>query len=80
MTVEQRDDRHTRTHTSPPLEGPGGKIMNKSMRPQRPLTHRRGRSRRGGRTDENTERMEKIKEGAKEYKSREAQNEKSGAP
>lgn len=53
--------------------------MNKSMRPQRPLTHGRGRSRRGGRTDENTERMEKIKEGAKEYKSREAQSEKSGA-
>jgi len=52
---------HTHTHTSPPLEGPGGKIMSKSMRPQRPLTHGRGRSRRGGKTDENTERMEKFK-------------------
>lgn len=75
MTVKQRTT-HRHTHTSPPLEGPGGKIKSKSMRPQRPLTHRRGRSQRGGRTDGNTERMEKIKEGAKGYKSRDTQNEK----
>lgn len=73
MTVVQRK---THTHTSPPLEGPGGMIKSKCTRPQRPLTHRRGRSRRGRRTDENTERMEEIKADAKEYESRDAQNEK----
>lgn len=77
MTVVQRED--TYTHTSPPLEGPGGMIKSKSTRPQWPLTHRRGRGRRGGRTDENTERMEKLKAGAKEYESRDAQKEKSKA-
>lgn len=76
MTVVQRK---THTHTSPPLEGAGRMIQSKCTRPQWPLTHRRGRGRRGGRTDENTERMEKIKAGAKEYESRDEQNEKSEA-